>query len=68
MDKKIEKLKIEKNSAYACSNCGSINIAMTQNPAKIYFRELKEVYCKDCKFEGMPVLKKIKSFGTIKNG
>ena len=60
LDREILKgQKDEKDWVYACAICGSINITMTRNPVKIYLRELKSYYCRDCKYEGLPIQKKI---------
>ncbi|MFH1663218.1 MAG: hypothetical protein ABH986_00095 [archaeon] len=60
LDKQIvTESKKEKNLIPVCSKCGSANITMPQNPAKIYFRELKDYYCRDCGFEGPAILKKM---------
>ncbi|MDO8537938.1 MAG: hypothetical protein Q7S21_03560 [archaeon] len=67
-EKKIEELdekiiregKNEKDLIPTCAKCGSTNLTMAQTPAKIYFREIKDFYCRNCGYEGTPVLKKIK--------
>ena len=50
----------EKGLIPICSKCGSSNLKMTQSPAKVYFRELKSYFCKDCGYEGPAVLKESK--------
>ncbi len=60
LDKKImEESKEEKNLVPTCAKCSSANITTTQTAAKVYFRELKDYHCRDCGFEGPPILKKL---------
>ena len=60
LDKQIIKdSKDEKDLIPTCPKCGSTNMTMTQTPAKVYFREIKDCYCRNCKYEGPPILKQI---------
>lgn len=62
LDEKIVELhKEEEKLVYTCSKCGSTNLMhVPKSGGKVYFREIKSYYCRDCKFEGVPILKKLK--------
>jgi predicted RNA-binding Zn-ribbon protein involved in translation (DUF1610 family) len=65
METNIEKLdkliiaeqKNKKKGSPVCMECGSKDLTLPQTPAKIYFRELKSYYCRNCGFEGPAILK-----------
>ncbi len=59
-DKKILEASKEENLIPTCPKCGSTDMTLTQMPAKIYFREIKDYYCRNCKYEGPPIMKKRK--------
>jgi C4-type Zn-finger protein len=67
-EKKIEELDNriteqsteEKGLVATCAKCGSRNLTMTQTPAKVYFREIRDSHCRDCGYEGVPIFKKSK--------